>query len=1168
MTKAPDNRVLEANLRALGARSARAAEMVRAAPDAVAAGSASLEMAPDAGLTGWVRDAAGVVRQLASRRGPREEGAKLAAQVDVVAHAATAVLGFGLGHHVRALAERYGRHGAVIVFEPDAALLRAVLSREDFTGVFRGNVVLLADEHDTGAIASALQGMEAVVGSGLKLLAHPASAARLGVSRERFSASLTQVMKAVRTNVVTTLVQVDVTVRNLLQNLRWYAGGPGVADLAGAAAGRAAVVVAAGPSLRRNVELLARPGVRDRVVIIAVQTVLKTLLARGIRPHFVTALDYHEMSRRFYEGLTPAEVEGVTLVAEPKANPAILQAFPGAIRCAGDEVLDQILGAGLARDMGRLPPGATVAHLAYYLARHLGCDPVVLIGQDLGFSDGQYYAPGAAIHAVWGGELSEVNTLEMLEWQRIARMRSLLRRAEDVHGRTIYTDEQMSTYLVQFERDFGRDAAKGLRVIDATEGGVRKLHTTTMTLAEALEQHAGAGPAGALALPAPGVADARARAERLERVAGRLRELRRESGRVGDLAREATGVLREMLERHADQARVNALIGRVHDIGTRAAASPAHWLVQHVNQAGQLNRYRADRAIAAEGLTGVARQKREIERDLKNVEWLGDAAGLVTGMLDDALVALAGGPLRTREHAAAPAPGADDSTPGRGRHERARAWAFVRVDAQRSGLGLPRDLSAEFAPGMNPLRLLLARLARCVRLAGVALIADDTDTARRLAGTPPAGLRLEFAHADPRDAARAGWVGAGRAWSRPAWRGGRGNLSAADECLAPHTMAREMARLDATAGVVLGADWALTDPALTDALVERHDERPDAHPMTFAPAAPGLCGVLLARPLVEELARVGGSAATIGAILGYHPIAPQADPISKPVCVEVEPALRDALVRLIPDTPRQRERLRGALAGIDWVAADARTIVDATSRAGLHAEGPAEAITVPMSRAMNRPVVLAALREQIAAGDHPTVTLAGEGCDALEVPGVTEFAAAAGAFGASAVCVRTRLAGVGHADRRALRLADVVWVEGVADTEETYEALTGERGLHAVREGVRSLCERARQRREGDSPGDDAGAEGGPWWVVPAIEKRDEVLDEMESFYNRGLLGAGACVIEPPREARPGARVEPLPLPPSVAARLAWSRRVVRAVDVREDEHADAAALAQAGGVA
>ncbi|MHC4993032.1 MAG: 6-hydroxymethylpterin diphosphokinase MptE-like protein, partial [Planctomycetota bacterium] len=173
--------------------------------------------------------------------------------------------------------------------------------------------------------------------------------------------------------------------------------------------------------------MLATPGLRDRAVIIAAQTTLRPLLAAGVRPHFVTALDFHEISRRFYEGLTPEDVRGVTLVAEPKAHPVILDVFPGAVRCCRSGFLDQVLGAH-ARPMGELPAGATVAHLAVYLARFLGCNPVAMVGQDLAFTDGLYYLPGTAIDDTWAPELNPFNTMEMMQWQRIARHRAHLSR--------------------------------------------------------------------------------------------------------------------------------------------------------------------------------------------------------------------------------------------------------------------------------------------------------------------------------------------------------------------------------------------------------------------------------------------------------------------------------------------------------------------------------------------------------------------------------------------------------------------------------------------------------------------------------------------------------------------------------------------------------------------
>jgi hypothetical protein len=61
----------------------------------------------------------------------------------------------------------------------------------------------------------------------------------------------------------------------------------------------------------------------------------------------------------------------------------------------GNDFADGLI-AEMKPDKTRLPSGATVAHLAFYLAEHLGCDPIIFVGQDLGFSDGLCYAPAPA----------------------------------------------------------------------------------------------------------------------------------------------------------------------------------------------------------------------------------------------------------------------------------------------------------------------------------------------------------------------------------------------------------------------------------------------------------------------------------------------------------------------------------------------------------------------------------------------------------------------------------------------------------------------------------------------------------------------------------------------------------------------------------------------------
>lgn len=1107
--------LFERNLGIVAARSPQSAEAIRSAPfrqDVV------LEQGPDGVWRG--RDGP---RLLCSARDPEREARRFAQDVDVRTHAATVVRGFGLGHHVRALADRVKRTGAVIVFEPDVSLLRAVLERVDLGAITRTtNFVLLTDPRDAGAIASATGGLEAVLSAGTTIVDHPPSRARLGEAASVFAESFTRVMKAVRTNVVTTLVQVDVTVRNLLQNLGHYATVPGVADLAGSQAGRAAVVVSAGPSLRRNLHLLAAPGVRDRVVIIATQTVLKPMLAAGIRPHYVTALDYHEISRRFYEGLTPEDVEGVTLVAEPKANPAILAAYPGAVRCPSDHVLDRVLGEALSRDRGTLQPGATVAHLAYYLARHMGCDPVILVGQDLGFTDGQYYAAGAAIHRVWMGELGEFRTLEMLEWERIARMRSLLREVPDQRGGRMYTDEQMATYLVQFEREFLADARRGLTTIDATEGGVRKQHTTIMPLAEALSGHGKPARGAAPNPPATGVP--------MARVEARLEELTRSARGVIDLANQARAVLERMLERQHDQPAVNRMIAEINALATRAAGQEAYWLVQHINQTGQLNRFKADRAIELDpGLSELQRQRKEIERDITNVRWMAEAGEEVASMLDDALRTLRSGEVATRDVLPKDA--------GVRVGEAPRAWACVTV-SDVGGLGVERDVLGG-GVGTGLLDGTLERIGRCAALRGVLLI-DATRRgvvkswldARRDA--PWARSRIEVRRTDPGDwEARAACVGAGRLWARHAWRGGVANLTCFDEAADPRVLAPIAGSLGIDACVVLGADWRLIDPALVDAVVRRHEERPGAHPITFTQAPPGLAPMLVARGVLEELAAASGPMATLGALLGYIPIAPQGDPIAKPVCVGVPPVVRDALARFIPDTPGNAERLARAMG-----AKPASTSAEEAARrvGSASPDRPVEAVTAVLREGDEPYALLDAIVEAASEGDAPGLTIDARALPAVPAPWIAEIASHARSHGYAGVHLRTHPGGL---DAARMLVAGafgigVVSVDLYADTQVVYDAHRPGEVLDRARERVWELVRAAVSRGPGGLPMP---------WIVPRITKTDAAYADVEPFYNRWLMVAGAAVIDP--SDRAGERIEPLPVPPEAARRLALSRRTI-----------------------
>jgi hypothetical protein len=550
---------------------------------------------------------------LASKYDPAAEAEKLNSTIDRTRHAGIFMLGMGLGYHIAQIARTLGDTSIMVVYEPDLSLMRAVFERIDHTAwLGQHNIILGDDTMDRAALTVRVEKFGGIITQGTVLVTHPPSRQMHGEAFTQFGEIVAEVLAFCRTTVATTLVNMARTVHNLSMNLSHYAAGANTNELYRAAQGCPAVCVGAGPSLARNVELLSDPDVRKNVIVISAQTTLKLLLDRGIRPDFVTALDYHEISRRFYEGLP--ELPDVTLIAEAKAHESVLDNYPGPVRVTQSKFLDKLLG-DLVRPIVPIKAGATVAHLSVYLAQHMGCDPIILIGQDLGFSDGLYYSPGTAIDDVWAPELGQFNTVEMMQWQRIVRHRGSIERAEDIHGRPIFTDEQMLTYLKQFERDFLNATQT---IINATEGGMSIEHTQPMTLAAALQQYA------VRAIPDLPCASQGFNAQRLEQVEDLLQRRLENVSEMHRLASDTVQLLKRMKRHQRDKKKCDKLFKQIDRNKVRVdALGDTFDLINQLNAIGSFKRARSDRVLEnAPKDDPFEHQKRVIERDLENIDWL------------------------------------------------------------------------------------------------------------------------------------------------------------------------------------------------------------------------------------------------------------------------------------------------------------------------------------------------------------------------------------------------------------------------------------------------------------------------------------------------------------------------------------------------------------------
>jgi hypothetical protein len=1135
---------LEKNLACLGERNRDLVQAIRlAAPHSAIQFADTPQGVPAATLDGL---------QLSSRHRPLEEAQRQVDDIDLVEHAAVVVLGFGLGYHVRRLVERSAKATLIIVFEPDLAMLRSVLERVDHSSWLKDALVLfIADANDRGMLAKKLEGAESILAQGVHFFEHPPSRVRLREHTSQFTSLFGEFITAAKTTLMTTLMRSVDTTRNLLLNLDHYAAGPGIAELRGIAAGRAAVVVSAGPSLHKNLHLLNDAAVRDRCVIIAVQTTLKPLLNAGIRPHFVTALDYHEISKRFYEDLRAEDVCDVTLVADPKAHPVILDSFPGAIRCCVNPFLDKFLGP-MKRDMGELPAGATVAHLAFYLAKFLGCAHIAMIGQDLGFTDGLYYAPHNPIHEVWAPEFNPFNSIEMMEWQRIVRHRLHLRKLKDAQGKSIYTDAQMHTYLQQFERDFAESRREGVSIIDATEGGVAKQHTSAQPLNEFLDRHV----RGVAALPAIPLASVGLDHKRLSETRERMAQVRGEVRRLRELSRETAGLLRDMLADQHDLAKMARHFQKIDrnrkEVEKRFATFE---LLNALNQMGVFNRMKADRRIhMSKALNPLERQRRELERDLTNVTWIADAAAEMMEQLESCERALcrqnssAANAASAENRRKSKADSRASSSAARG-HAESRVAALIAIDPQKNGLGVSRSLSEPFN-GRTALQATLERIGRSTKLETIILIVPRNFDVEALIDRARISLPIEIEHVDgspfgPEHEA----IAAARWWADTCWRGGIAGMSVYDEVLCPQIMLAIMQRRGLTAALVAGPDWPLiqvNEEGGCDAVVARHLEHPDQHQIVFTQSPPGLCGCLISAKLMEELSQ-RTRLSTIGALLVYQPHVPQGDPIARDVNVQIDHRVRQSLVRATFDTPRQRECLRR----VQSPHSTPELISNLEAACGL--ASPPQHITLELTtdrtsrglfrgqhRNMRRPQLTLDLARRIFDqlrqfnADDLILSLDGVG-DPLLHPQLDQIVQLAKQAGIRGVHVRTELPG-NHSilDQCLQSGVDVISVDLNADCAATYDRMMGLDGEHFKR-ALMNIEYLVHHRRKLTA---HRGAAGFALpWIVPHIQRRLETHEDIDTFFDRWQHTLGCVVIEGPSRLDPPDSLAPAVTPPRVLDR-------------------------------
>jgi hypothetical protein len=371
------------------------------------------------------------------------------------------VIGAGAGWVVDAAEELPGAI-RLLVFEPEAACVTAMFERRTLRDLIEAGhlMVLTGPDFDGAATAWRLLGRIAV---DPPLLIHPVIAVANRTAAVAAANLARTVIASARANETARRRFAAPYLLNTLRNAPSLATESDAGALTGLYEGTPVVIAAAGPSLNRNIEEL-RP-YRDRAVLVAVDTALRPFLAAGLRPDFVVSVDPAPANACHLAGLPPCDE--TALVAEASVQRATLEAFAGRtflFRVAEHHPWPWLHASGV--DVGKLRAWGSVLVTAFDLGVRLGGDPLIIVGADLAYTDGQPYCRGTVYEEDWAVKVAGGEALVDVWRHTISLHPAVVER----HG-----DEAIATapHLVHF-RDGLLNAARAARakVINATGAGI------------------------------------------------------------------------------------------------------------------------------------------------------------------------------------------------------------------------------------------------------------------------------------------------------------------------------------------------------------------------------------------------------------------------------------------------------------------------------------------------------------------------------------------------------------------------------------------------------------------------------------------------------------------------------------------------------------------------
>ena len=382
-------------------------------------------------------------------------------------------VGVGLGYTPKAVLKERPNFRNMVILEPDTGIFLRALHTCDLSDILSDPrvVVAIGEDLDTESAIGKIQ--RAVTMEDAFILHQQKSFDLYPELYKRVRDEVFSLINAYNAGGATVRKHGHDMFDNRMQMLKMIHHHYKLEDLRGLFKGVPAVMVASGPSLDKNIHLLKE--LKNRAVIISVDTAFPALLKNGCMPDFITSIDYKTI---IYEKMASCAPEGkyVSMIGPVYQSRKVASVFPCKHRFLSfpekniDKWLNRLIGGKMA-----LSSGGTVAHMNILAAVLLGCSPIVFVGQDLAYTDNKDHSD----NVVLAGE----------HWKhKMEQGRDIVWMKPNYGDKPLPAMRTWQSHREFFESFIEHNPA---HYINATEGGVYIEGTELMTLEEVIHRYCG-----------------------------------------------------------------------------------------------------------------------------------------------------------------------------------------------------------------------------------------------------------------------------------------------------------------------------------------------------------------------------------------------------------------------------------------------------------------------------------------------------------------------------------------------------------------------------------------------------------------------------------------------------------------------------------------------------